>query len=58
MKLTESLDLALKNIVSQHQANRVVPDKIGPDNKSLGQSVRRRLFRIFEPDAEIGTVAQ
>ena len=49
---------AMEDIVSQHHAGGIVSDEFTADDESLGQTVRRRLFRISEVNTIIGTVPQ
>ena len=50
--------VAVEDVVPEHQAHAVVPDEFLADDESLRQSVRRRLLRIGEMHAIVGTVAQ
>ena len=40
--------IAVKNVVAQHQTDRVVPDELFADDKGLSQTIREWLFRIPE----------
>lgn len=48
----------MKYIVAQYKANGIVPDEFLAYDECLCKSVGRRLFRIFELQAEIRTVAE
>ena len=50
--------VAMKNIVAEHQAARIVTDKLLTDDKSLSEAVRRRLDGILEPHPIITSVAK
>lgn len=45
--------LTVKYIIAQHQTYSIFSDEILPDQKSLSQSVRRRLFGIFKTNSEL-----
>ena len=49
---------AVKDVVTEHQGNRITADEVRPDQKRLRQPVGRRLHRIGEPDAEPGTISE
>ena len=48
----------MKNIVSEHETDGIIPDEIGPDGESLGKTVRRLLLCILEADSDIGAIPE
>ena len=50
--------MAKKDVISQHQANRVVSNKLFPNNKCLGQSFWPWLFRIPERKSQFRSITQ
>ena len=47
-----------RNIVAKDHGARVIADEILPDQKRLRQTVRVRLHRVGQPDAELAAVAE
>ena len=49
---------AVEDVVAQNHGGPVVADELLAQNKGLGQSVRRRLHLVAQPDAVLTAVAQ
>ena len=50
--------VAVENIVAEDHGAGIAADEIGPDQKRLRQTVRMRLHRVGQPDAELAAVAE
>ena len=48
----------VKNVVTQHKADGIVPDELFPDKEGLCQSVRRGLLGVLKMYAIIRSIAQ
>jgi hypothetical protein len=48
----------VENVVAKHKAGAIITYEILADDKSLGQSVGRRLFGILEADTEVAAIAE
>ena len=48
----------MEDVISEHQASGIVPDKLLTNDKGLCQTIGRRLFGIFELYPIITSVAQ
>src|SRR5438876_655561 len=57
-RFTEKIEFPVKDIVAQNQARAGVANEFGADQKSLGNALWFRLFRILDFDSKLGTVAQ
>src|SRR5690606_16811507 len=49
---------SIKNIISEYQTDIISPNKLFSYNKSLCQSIRRRLFGIMEINSQFVSVTQ
>ena len=50
--------VSVENIVAEDHGARVIADEILSDQKRLRQTVRMRLHRVGQPDAELSSVAE
>ena len=50
--------VAVENIVAEDHGAGVAADEVRPDQKRLRQTVRMRLHRVGQPDAELAAVAE
>lgn len=50
--------VSVENIVAEDHGARVIADEILSDQKRLRQTVRMRLHRVGQPDAELASVAE
>ena len=50
--------VSVENIVAEDHGTRVIADEILSDQKRLRQTVRMRLHRVGQPDAELAAVAE
>ena len=50
--------MSIKDVISQHQTDRLIDDKLFANEKGLGQPLGAGLFGILKIQAEICTVAQ